>query len=102
MMIYFINQTKRQIVFVGEAEGESVSDVYTQYGWRLSDNVIMKVLESSDLESYDESGYTNLDETSDYSSSESESELDSDSESETEDSTDDFRRRGSEETLTED
>lgn len=102
MMIYFVNRSKREYVYVGEAEGESVTDIISSARWNgFNDDIIMV----SDVDNYSSRGYRNID-----SSSEGESESDSESESagdelNTSDVIDDFmanlRRRDSAETLTE-
>jgi hypothetical protein len=97
MMIYFVNRYKREYVYVGEAEGESVSDVISSAGWNgVNDDIIIV----SDVDNYISRGYRNVD-----SSSESESDGESESEVYTSDVIDEFmsnlRRRDSAETLTE-
>lgn len=96
-MIYFVNRYKREYVYVGEAEGESVSDVISSSGWNgVNDDIIIV----SDVDNYISRGYRNVD-----SSSESESDGESESEVYTSDVIDEFmsnlRRRDSAETLTE-
>lgn len=105
MMIFFVNNTKRQYVYAGEAEGESISEIFEEAGWNCTrENIIMV----ADVERYENRGYRDVME-SDSSSEPSESESDSDSEEseselDTSDEIDAFmenlRRRDSEETIT--
>ena len=104
-MIFFVNNTKRQYVYAGEAEGESISEIFEEAGWNCTrENIIMV----RDVERYENRGYRDVME-SDSSSEPSESESESDSEEseselDTSDEIDAFmenlRRRDSEETIT--
>jgi hypothetical protein len=107
MTIYFVNNSKREYVYAGEAEGESVTEIITAAGWNgFNDNIIMV----ADVDRYQNRGYRDVDrEDSSSVSSESESERESEGESESEgdqdtsDAIDAFmenlRRRDSAETL---
>jgi hypothetical protein len=98
MMIFFVNNTKRQYVYAGEAEGESISEIFEEAGWNCTrENIIMV----TDVERYENRGYRDVvesDSSSEPSESESESEVDTSDEIEA--FMDSLRRRDSEETLT--
>lgn len=99
MMIYFVNHTKRQYVYAGEAEGENLKDIIVSAGWSFSNDNIIIV---ADVDRYENMGYSDVDD----SSSESVSLYDSESESSfnTSEEIDRFmnnlRRRSSDATLT--
>ena len=106
MMIYFVNNTKRQYVYAGEAEGESINEIFEEAGWNCTrENIIMV----ADVEMYERRGYRDVDSDSSSEPSESESESESEvsdseeSELDTSDEIDAFmenlRRRDSDETL---
>lgn len=110
MMIYFVNNSKREYVYAGEAEGESITEIISEAGWNgFNDNIIMV----RDVERYEQRGYRDVEsdsssEPSESDSEESESESVSDSEEseselDTSDEIDAFmenlRRRDSDETL---
>lgn len=102
MTIYFVNHSKREYVYAGEAEGESVTEIIAAAGWNgFNDNIIMV----ASVDTYRSRGYRDAD-NEDSSVYESESEPDSEQESdvETSDAIDAFmenlRRRDSTETLT--
>ena len=100
MMIYFVNHTRRQYVYAGEAEGENLKDIIVSAGWSFSNDNIIIV---SDVDRYENMGYSDVD---DSSSSDSVSLYDSESESSfnTSEEIDRFmenlRRRSSDATLT--
>ena len=101
MTIYFVNNSKREYVYAGEAEGESVTEIITAAGWNgFNDNIIMV----ADVDRYQNRGYRDVD-REDYSSvsSDSESESEAESDQDTSDAIDAFmenlRRRDSAETL---
>lgn len=107
-MIFFVNNTKRQYVYAGEAEGESISEIFEEAGWNCArENIIMV----ADVERYENRGYRDVmesDSSSEPSESESDSEVSDSEESESELDTSDeidafmenLRRRDSEETIT--
>lgn len=104
MMIFFVNNTKRQYVYAGEAEGESISEIFEEAGWNCTRENIIIV---ADIEMYERRGYRDImesDSSSEPSEGESEDESESESELDTSDEIDAFmdnlRRRDSEETLT--
>jgi hypothetical protein len=98
-MIYFVNNSRREYVYAGEAEGESVTEIIAAANWNIMrDNIIMV----SDVENYIGRRYRDVDEES--SSLESESDFESEPELDTSEEIDNFmeelRRRDSAETLT--
>jgi hypothetical protein len=104
MMIYFVNNSKREYVYAGEAEGENITDIIADAGWNgFNDNIIMV----TDIERYENRGYRDVDSDSSSEPSESESESESESQSESDLDTSDeidafmenLRRRDSDETL---
>jgi len=110
-MIFFVNNTKRQYVYPGEAEGESISEIFEDAGWNCTRENIIIV---TDVERYESRGYRDVmesDSSSEPSESESESESEGETESESESESevdtsdeieafmDSLRRRDSEETL---
>jgi hypothetical protein len=100
MMIYFVNNSKRQYVYAGEAEGESVTEIIAAAGWNgFNDNIIMV----TDVERYQNRGYRDVDEEIEVEDLETDS-SESGSELNTSEEFDSFmrdlRRKPSEETLT--
>lgn len=101
MMIYFVNHTKREYVYAGEAEGENLRDIIVSAGWSFSNDNIIIV---ADVERYENSGYSDVDSESSSESSVSDSESEDESDLNTSEEIDRFmdnlRRRSSSATLT--
>lgn len=52
MQIHFLNHTRKQSVYIGEAEDDNITFVFTHFGWKITDKITM--LRSDCLEEYED------------------------------------------------
>ena len=50
MQLYFINHTRKQLAYIGEGESDHITFVFTQFGWKITDLIIM----TCDVDDYEQ------------------------------------------------